>query len=97
MAFLVCPGDRGFAPRGRAKIGYAPPGIGNAGRAAARVAGSFPSRNARVAREAKTDHDQAAEIPGFRARETDDNRRAQAGRQRFPSSAQLPRQTSSGI
>jgi len=48
------------------KIGHAPPGIANAGRAAARVAGNSRGKApARVARAAPRDQDQVVGIPRF--------------------------------
>jgi enoyl-CoA hydratase/isomerase-like protein len=77
--------------RGRAS------GAGDWGCSAARRADcrSFPSRSARArrAREAKTDQHQAVEIPRFQVQETGDNRRVQAGRQRFPASVGLRGET----
>src|SRR5215469_6046904 len=70
------------------KVRDAPPRVGNAGRAAAWVAGaSLREAPARVAREAKIDQDQVVEIPRFRVRKAGDYRTVQADRQQFPTSA----------
>src|SRR5258708_10141023 len=55
------------------------------------VRSSFPWRNARAhrVREAERDQGQPIEIPEFRVQKTGDNRKDQADRQLFPTSAGL--------
>ena len=79
------------------KIRHALPGIGDAARPAARVAGvSLGEALARVAREARRDQDQTIDIPQFRIRKTGEKRADQADQQRFPTSAEVRREARQG-
>jgi|SRR6516164_443227 hypothetical protein len=73
------------------EIGDAPPGVADAARPAPRVAGaSFGEPPARVAREAKRDQDQVAEIPGYRFLEAGQSRTDQVNRQTMSGMRDIP-------
>lgn len=74
------------AQRPGCKIRHAPLEIGNAARPAARITGASLGDRAR---EARGDQDQPIEIPRFRVRRTEDNRKNRADRQLFRTSAGL--------